>query len=502
MTHDEVDLVADKRARLRAELERAAAEGTLHPVSFSQQRIWMADQADPGNPVLNLPAAIRLEGPLDHGAVQSSIAAIVRRHEVLRTSYELGDGEVVQRVRSHVAVPVERIDLSDLAPEERDREVQRRARAIAAHRFDLAAPPHLRFALLRLGPDHHVAVGVMHHVCCDGWAIAVFMAEFCELYRAAVEGRPPALPELPFQFVDFARGQRESWSETAASEGLAYWREALRGAPAWLDLPTDRARTGERRFRGAHPPLSVPADLTERMRDQARREGVTLFMLALAGFALVLGHASGTRDVVIGTDSANRNEPGVDALIGFFVNQLPLRVRWRDDATLRELLHAVRDVCLGAYGHSALPFEVLVRELAPGRAHGRSPVFQTKVVLQNTPPPRLDLGGVTARLETIELSTAQLELLLNLLDTPEGLIGSLQYDSDLFDGERVEHWMALLTDAFSFLADRLDLKVEAIVDRFRDRDAARRAARAKVERSALHRGLAGATRSAVQVGPG
>ncbi|HET6977262.1 MAG TPA: amino acid adenylation domain-containing protein [Pyrinomonadaceae bacterium] len=410
-------------------------EGVL-PLSFAQQRLWFMDQLEPGSNRFNISAAIRLSGQLNLEALERTLAEIIRRHESLRTSFVAVDGEPV-----HVISPAGEVSLSftDLSTES-SREA--RARELAATEsqrpFDLSRGPLLRTQLLRLGESEHILLLTMHHIITDGWSTGVLVKEVVTLYSAYIQDLPSPLPELNIQYADFAHWQRNWLQGEVLNEQLAYWRERLAGAPALLELPTDRARPAVQSFHGAQHRFCVSAELTEQLQQLSRREGVTLFMTLLAAFQTLLWRYSGESDVVVGADVANRNRHETEALIGFFVNMLVLRTRVSGEASFAELLQQVREVCLGGYAHQDVPFEKLVEELQPERSLSHTPLFQVVFVLQNQPMGELTLPGLRLSEMEIKDEKAIFDLILDMVETPQGLEAFFSYNTDLFDAETIE----------------------------------------------------------------
>ncbi len=424
------------------------------PLSFAQQRLWLIDRLDPGSPAYNMPLALRLTGEVTPARLGCIFAAIVRRHEVLRTTFVVRAGAPVQVIApaEDRTPPVPVVDLSYLP--DAAGTAAALARDEARRPFDLRHGPLLRLGLLRLGTDDHVLLLTLHHVVTDGWSQGVLLREIAELHTAFTEGRPPALPELPVQYADFAVWQR-SWLQGAVlAEQLGHWRRRLAGAPRQLELPTDRPRPPLKTRRGAKRPVALPPDLAAGIRELGRREGVTPFMVLLAAWALLLGRHAGQEDVVVGTPIAGRNRRELEDLIGFFVNTLALRIRLDGSGSppaFRELLGRVRESALDAFAHQDVPFERLVEELAPERDLAPSPLFQVLFVLQNLPVAAPAVPGLSLVPLPIDNGTAKLDLTLSLSEGAAGFAGSLEHDLDLFDDATVERLPArfavLLTGA-------------------------------------------------------
>jgi amino acid adenylation domain-containing protein len=410
----------------------ADRNGTLE-LSFAQQRLWFVDQLDPGNSAYNIPVGVRLHGRLDEAALRRTLEEILRRHEILRTRYETVDGRGVQCIDSASGVSVVIEDLRGLAEESREQEAYRRAAEEESIPFDLRQAPILRVKLLRLEDQDHILLLTMHHIGSDGWSAQVLVRELASLYSAYAQGQPSALPELEIQYANYAAWQRRWLQGDVLQKQLDYWRAQLADAPA-LEIPTDHARTLRRTGAGCNEPIEISEELTRKLRQLSRQQGVTLFMTALAAFQIVLGRWAGQQDVIVGTDVANRNRAEVENLIGYFVNQLVLRGNLGGDPTVRELLTRTCATCLGAYDHQDLPFERLVEELAPDRDLSRNPLFQVIFVWQNIPRRgEILLPDLTASAVPGEATTIKFDLKLMISEGSDRLSGSLSYSKDLFE---------------------------------------------------------------------
>jgi non-ribosomal peptide synthetase component F len=408
------------------------------PLSFAQQRLWFWEQLEPNTPTYNLISAFRLEGELDLSVLEQSLNEIVRRHEILRTSFTAVDGEPVQVVAPRKNLRLNLVDLSWLPVTERESEARRLTGEEALRPFALHKAPLFRLTLLRLGPQEHVAVVAMHHIISDGWSMGIFIDEVTALYDSYRLQQPSSLPDLPVQYADFARWQSDllqPGSETLDSQ-LSYWKEQLRNAPS-LELPTDRRRPRVYNPRGAIMPVSFSAELSSELKILSRRERVTLFMTLLASFNVMLHAQSGQEDIIVGTDIANRTRVETEGLIGFFVNMLVLRTDLGGNPTFSELLQRVREVTLGAYAHQDVPFAKLVGELHVKRDLSRNPLFQVVCVLQNASTKRLKLPGLMLSPFEFDITTAPFDMVLSLNETDEGLAGSITYNIELFNEQTV-----------------------------------------------------------------
>ncbi|HEU0076848.1 MAG TPA: condensation domain-containing protein, partial [Longimicrobiaceae bacterium] len=407
-------LSAEEKRRLLGQLlQRRAARATRFPLSFAQQRLWFLHQLDPASPLYNMFSVFRLRGPLDAAALERAFAEIVRGHEVLRTTFPAEAGEPVQVVSPAGSWRLEVEEQGAPGEGEREAGVQRRVQAEAVRPFDLAAGPLFRVLLLRCAPEEHVLFLGVHHIVADGWSMEVLFRELDAVYAAFLRGEPSPLAEPPIQYADYAVWQRERLRGPVLEELLEYWREELAGAPATLELPTDRPRPAAQSFRGATLPVSLDAGLTQELHGVARREGGTLFMALLAAFGVLLARYAGQEDVVVGTPIAGRTRPETERLIGLFINTLALRIDLSGDPDFPELVGQVRESVLGAQAHQELPFEKLVEELRVERSLSHGPVFQVLLSMEGLPRP-FEIGGVRAVPFPAESGTSKFDLSLVL----------------------------------------------------------------------------------------
>ncbi|HYH82072.1 MAG TPA: condensation domain-containing protein, partial [Longimicrobium sp.] len=433
------------------------------PLSFAQERLWFLDRLEGGSAPYNIPAALRFTGALDVDALERSLGEIVRRHESLRTVFREVDGGAVQVIAPFAgfALPVD--DLSGLHETARETEVRRRAREDAARPFDLAEGPLFRAALLRVADEEHVLLLCIHHIVSDGWSTGVLHRELGTLYAAFARGEGDPLPPLPVQYADYAVWQREQLRGEALDRQVGYWKERLAGAPALLELPTDRPRPPVQSHRGAREVFDLPRALLDRLQALGRSEGATLYMVMLGAFQLLLSKYSGSEDVVVGSPIAGRTRREVEELIGFFANTLVLRTDLSGDPTFRELLERVREGTLGAYEHQEVPFERLVAELQPVRSLSHSPLFQVMFTLQNADRSGSGLeglrmaGGVAA-----ELETTRFDLALTAVPHDGGVGGALEYSTDLFDRSTVRRMLGHLERVLEQVAADADVRLSRL----------------------------------------
>lgn len=412
-------------------IPRRPDTGSHPPVSFAQERLWFVQQIDPDTVAYNIPAAIQLSGPLDVTALERSLQEVVRRHEILRTSFKLINSAVVQVIAPSFSFALETVDLSDgIGREER---VQALVREQAAQPFQLDEGPAWRASLLHLGEEEHVLLFTMHHIICDGWSSDVLVREVTTLYDAYTHGRVSPLPELQIQYADYVVWQREWLSGEVVATQLDYWKKQLQGKVEPLELPTDRPRSSSQSFRGASQSWEFSAALSQELKALGRREGATLFMVVLAALKALLHYYSSQKQITIGAPVAHRDRAETQGLIGLFLNTLVLSTDMSGDPAFRELLQRVREVSLGAHAHQDVPLEKLMEVLQPDRKGNGQPLFQATYTLQSVALDQVKLSGLTARPLKVENETAQFDLVVNGIDSKSGLVGVFEYSTDLFD---------------------------------------------------------------------
>ncbi len=418
------------------------------PLSYAQQRLWFLDQYEPGSSLYNIPTVLDVKGALDVPALEKALDAVVARHESLRTTFSSVNDAPVQNVAQSAKVPFTVVDLSSLSTGERDVELLRQLNDHSTRPFDLARDVMLRGYVYRLGADEHVLLLVMHHVASDGWSLDVLLREAGAYYGAFHSGTTPSLPELPIQYADFAVWQRRWLDEGVLAKQLDYWKKQLAGAPAVLELPTDHPRPAVETFNGAWERRMLPPVLAQQLKELARAEGGTLFMVLLAAYQTLLSRYSGLEDIVVGSPIAGRGRVETEGLIGFFVNTLVLRGDLSGDPTFKDLLARVRETTLESYSHQDVPFEKLVEELQPARNLSHSPLYQVLFILQNNASNVPKLGDLAVSLRNLDASISKFDLTLSVTEQPEGLRVIFEYNTDLFDRDTIArmqgHYQTLL----------------------------------------------------------
>lgn len=436
----------------RASTDRIGARpaGAPVPLSYAQQRLWFLHQLHPDSVTYRLPLALRLVGTLHEAALQHALDSLVERHEALRTVFVDDGGEPQQLVRPPAPVEVEHVNLEGHAGQAGERELIAIASGFAARPFDLRAGPLFRVQLLRVSPDEHVLVLVLHHIIADVWSLALLAREFGMFYRAAIDGTA-APPPLTLQYGDYAAWQRARLSGEVLERELAYWRSQLAGATPYLDLPTDRPRPAVQALRGARWPIYFPPALMRDVKAMARRFDATLFNTLSAAMTVLLARYTGQQDILLGYGNAGRSRAELEPLVGVFVNTLVLRSNVADDPAFSTLLSRVRNAALDASSHHDMPFEMLAREFDPDRDLSRNPLVQVLISVQNMPMEELRLPGLQLSVLELERHDAHADLTLFVTEVGDGARGVLEYDAELFDAATIEriatHLLTMLAAA-------------------------------------------------------
>jgi alpha-ketoglutarate-dependent taurine dioxygenase/acyl carrier protein/NRPS condensation-like uncharacterized protein len=438
-------------------LKRVARDRDL-PVSFAQQRLWFMHQLEPESSSYNIPRAWRFRGNLNVAALSAAINELVRRHESLRTTFVSVNGTPFQRVAETTSLALPLLDVQqEPAPEENAR---RLAMAEIQKPFELATDPPLRVCLIRIGDEDHVLVLTLHHIAGDAWSLGIFVRELAILYEAFARGANSPLPEPAVQYADFAVWQREWLKEDVLEQHLSYWRHQLRGAPTVLALPANKSRPEMQNFRGARLTHSISPEVAGNLTELSRREGVTLFMVCLAAFQVLLSRYTGQKDLIVGTDVANRNRVETEDMIGFFVNLLPLRAQLAGNPTFTEILKRVRESTLDAYTHQDLPFEKLVEEFKPQRELGRNPLVQVLLVMQNAPMRAFQMSGLSLTPFELPTETSRFDLAVFLWENDGALSSNWSYNPDLFSTDSIakmsRHYESLLASVVRDPTSRID----------------------------------------------
>ncbi|HEX6039914.1 amino acid adenylation domain-containing protein [Longimicrobium sp.] len=456
----------DEEARAGGEappLRPVPRDGRPLPLSFAQQRLWFVDRLRPGSSAYVLPLPLRLRGPLHLPSLHRALSALAARHESLRTRFGLRDGEPEQRIDPPAPVPLPVVDLRAHPPEAREAELERLMADEGRRPFDLERDAPFRCTAVRLADDDTALLLVLHHIVGDGWSMEPLVRDVSAFYEAFAAGTEPRLPPLPVQYADFAAWQR-AWLRGPVLDALAgWWRTRLAGAPALLEVPTDRPRLPDPDDDGDRVGIHVGTRTAAALRELSRTERVTLFMTLLAAWQLLLARYSGQDDVVVGTPIAGRTRVEVEGLIGFFVNTLALRGDLSGDPGFRALLRRVREATLGAFQHQDLPFERLVEELGVERARTHTPVFQAMFMLQNATVGEPSLGGLAVEgLHGGASGAVKFDLSLTMEEAGEALHGVLSFRRALWDRATMERLLTHYGRVLEAVAADPDLSVSAV----------------------------------------
>ena len=464
------------------EKQRAAGRGREVPamkrrereaeaeLSYAQQRMWFLDQLRPGSSVYNMPVAVRFVVPFNVHVLNNCLSETIRRHEVLRTTFTDAGEQPVQIITEPRFLELPIVDLSELPELEREPLAYKLAEEEAGRPFDLVQGPLIRGQLLKISGDNHVLLFTMHHIVADGWSVRVIINELKALYESFGQGEESPLAELSIQYADFAVWQK-GWLKGEVLEAqLAYWKQRLGGQLPPLNIMTDRPRPAVLSYRGAQQERIISKQIGDSVKTLSQDEGVTLFMTLLAAFSVLLHRHTGQRDLIVGTDVANRNWGEIEGIVGFFINQLVMRIDLSGDPTFRELLGRVREVALDAYAHQDLPFEKLVEALKPERSLGRTPIFQVKMILQNIPEVRDKRDQANGRrliskpLQAEVTRTAEVDMNLIIRDTPQGLVAQLRYSTDLFDDTTVLRFLEDFEAILDGVTTQREMRLSGLLD--------------------------------------
>jgi amino acid adenylation domain-containing protein len=397
-------------------------------LSLAQERLWLLHQLQLDTPLYNESTLLRFTGVLNTLALEKSINEIIKRHEILRTSFQIVDEQTLQVIAPNLTFTLITIEL----PVCSEAKVNQIVTEYARQPFDLSQTPLFRGTLIHLSEQEHILLLTKHHIISDGWSWQIFYRELAALYQGLCQDSPATLPELPIQYADFALWQRQCLNDEKRLEQLNYWKQQLKDAPPILNLLTDYPRPVQQSFQGARATIIIPQAIADALKSFSQQEGVTLFMVLLAAFKTLLYRYTGQTDLLVGTPVANRTHSAIENLLGCFVNTLVLRTDVSGELSFRELVKRVRETALAAYTHQDFPFEQLVKELQPERTLSHTPLFQVMFVFQDAPMLALQLPNLTLAPLMVNNGTAKFDLTLYVEDTKQGLIGFLEYNTELF----------------------------------------------------------------------
>jgi amino acid adenylation domain-containing protein len=443
------------------QIPRRPADAGPAPLSYGQELLWRLDQSVPDVVAYNVPRVVRISGDLDLDALHRALDSMVARHEILRTRFEETDAGPVQVVDEPRSVPFELVELETLPAAQREAGAMGVVSERARYHFDLTRDLQLRATLVRIAATEHLLLLLSHHIVCDEGSRDILFRELGEFYNAYRRGAAPPLRELPLQYRDYARWQRDASEHGALAAQIGHWRERLRGLPM-LELPLDRPRSPEPDFTGERRRYVLPAALLEPLKRLGQEHDATLFMTLLAAFNVLLHRHSGQDDFAVGAPITGRQRVELEGLIGYFPNVLVLRAPLNGDPTFAEFLARVRESCLTAYEHRDVPLEKLALELRDAREHGHAPLFETFFVLQAPEPARLRLDGAVAVPEPIDFQTAKFDIALVMTETPDELRATFEYRTALFDPATIDRFFDHLQMLLTAVVARPNLRVSEI----------------------------------------
>ncbi|MEM9271684.1 MAG: amino acid adenylation domain-containing protein [Cyanobacteria bacterium P01_F01_bin.143] len=429
-----------------------------YPLSFTQKRLWFIDQLEPGNPAYNIYLALHLNGELNITVLEKSLNEIVQRHEALRTSFTVVNGQPVQIIAPKLELSLSVINEQKNLESQGDFAVKRFLKEFAQQPFDLIQGPLFRAQIFCLAPQEHILLLSMHHIISDGWSTEILLKEIEVLYKAFLAGKPSPLPEISIQYKDFAQWQQKWLQREVLDNQISYWKRQLKDIPAALQLPTDRPRPTIQTSNGARLSIELDKEVIAKLKEIAPQEGVTLFMLLLAAFQAFLYRYTRQDDIAVGSPIANRDREEVRGVVGFFVNTLVLRTDLSGNPSFRELLARVKQVALGAYAHQDLPFDQLVEAIQPERDTSRTPLFQVMFDVQDYSQ-LPNIPGLTLSLANIETTTAQFDLSASIEITGQTVAASFYYNTDLFDAATITRMLRHFENLLSGIAANPKLRL-------------------------------------------
>lgn len=454
-------LSPDKRDLLNELLKKRGRTENVFPLAVFQEGMWFLEQLQPNNPAYTGVSALRIRGPLDPGVLADAMNEVTRRHEALRTTFQLRDGKPVQVVHRWAAAQLPAMDLrgAEVGDDDLAEAIEE---AVFGRPLAIEAEPSLRMALLRTGDEEYILVTATHHLVSDRQSFGIMISEMAIAYDAFLAGRPSPLPALAIQYGDFSCWQQQQRDSGRWAQDLAYWRQHLAGAPAALTLPTDRPRPAVQGFNGDLYPIELPAQLMDALGALANRRGATVYMALLAVFNVLLHRYSNQDDVVVGSPATIRSQPEIQSLIGYFINTLPIRTKLGGEPSFNQVLDQVRASCLGAYRHQDVPFDMIVADLNVTRDLSRPPVYQVSFTYGREPSPGTAFGGAELTRLPATSRGARFDLELQTFHAGSGgLSGWLEYDTDLFD----EATIARMAGHFRQLAEQAVADPEQCIDR-------------------------------------
>jgi FkbH-like protein len=467
LTPEQLDLLELHLGRLQKENYASTSapivarhrSSNICPLSMAQRGDWFREQLTPKNTASNISVAVRIRGPLDVRSLERSLAETVRRHEILRTTFDLVDGQPVQVISPSSSVELPSANVLEFPIAEREERARLMATAESQRPFDLKQGSLLRTFLIQLDEKEHILVITIHHIVCDRWSHGVLLRDILTLYHAFSRNLPPSLPSLPVQYADFVVWQHERLQGTEMQKQFAYWKQRLEGAPAFLSWPTDFVRAANRSKNSKKYPLAFSKELLAEVKAFCHREALTRFTVLLASFKTLLFRYTEEPDIVIGSLIANRNRPEIENLVGQFANPVVLRTRLSGELYFRQLLEQVSEMNLAAQENQDLPFEKIVQDLQPPREAGRTPFFQVVFNFQKGQSLDITDSDLKVDLEDLLQEKTDFDMLWLLEETAEGIFGSLRYDADLFTPDTIEHLVTAYSQILQAAVRQPDIRL-------------------------------------------
>ncbi|NOG44269.1 MAG: amino acid adenylation domain-containing protein [Calditrichaeota bacterium] len=434
---------------------------SVYEMSSAQKRLWFLNQMDPKSVFYNIPSAIRLHGKIDIELLQKSINKVIERHEVLRSYYITNDnGEPEQKIDNSAKIELNQIDISSANTEEVDSSIQKTLKEEAAKSFDISEAPLLRASLIKIAPDDHVLCVNMHHIIADGWSIGIFIQEITYLIQNHNSASATLLPDLSIQFADYSAWQLQQSNNDKINKQLEYWKTALKGMPNFLELHTDHSRPSVMTANGKHHLFSIDQLTSTKIKNLAKENQVSPYSILMAAFQIFLYKISGQEDFGVGAPIANRNRKEIENLIGFFVNTIVLRARFEEDISFNSLVKHISSDVAEASDNQDVPFDSIVESLVPKRELSYSPLFQVMFDFQSAPI----LGSKELKVDIldIEIEVAKFDLLLLMLDTPDGIKCTFEYNTDLFATPTIVRFSQFFTTLIKAITSNPDQMVSEL----------------------------------------
>jgi non-ribosomal peptide synthetase component F len=409
----------------------------LTPLSLIQEEFWFLEQLASRKNLYNIPISIHLNGELQVDTLQYAFNMLMKRHEMLSTVIGLVDGQLVQVVKLHPSFPMEYIDLSRLSYNIQMHKVSLIDEIEANTPFNLCEGPLLRGKLLYLGQKEFILKLSIHHIVCDGWSLDILFNELSKFYNAYHANLSLMLPHLPIQYSDYSLWQRDLLKSKILAKQLSYWEKQLHGVPSLLQLPIDKPRPKEQSYCGAFYHFHLSCSLLTDLKNIARENNATLFMMLLSVLSVLLYRYTRQDDIVIGSPTANRPDVNTHGLFGCFINMLALRINFSGKPSFIEVLHRVRQICLDAYNNQDISFSQVVRHLQVERDLAWNPIFQVMLFIQVNDESLLQLNKIEAQIITSESHVSKLDLSLWVREVKEGLKLGFEYAQDLFNKQTI-----------------------------------------------------------------